>query len=144
MIRKDCVLGSGVTWADIEKVECGLCDACLHARMHALPIYASLSRKNYENGEYLTSDYYPYGFTTICGFTGGILFIDKNSGKMWIYHVKNKSEWLAKLQLWILENGKGRNPGCVELRYLLTDYATEVHSHDMTNFLKESKIKLKY
>lgn len=56
MARHEIVLGLGITWKDVKHLEMGICDACMHARMHALPIYASLSRKSYGIFEYLTID----------------------------------------------------------------------------------------
>ena len=139
MIRKMVVLGAGVTWADIEKETMGVCDACLHSHMHALPIYSSLTKRIYSLFEYLTCDYIPFGFKTIRGYTGAIIYMCKASGIFFTYLVNLKSDWLKTLKLCINENGKSINPKVVELRYLLTDYATEVHGLEFTDFLRDSK-----
>ena len=142
MVKNFCVLGVGVTWKEIAKLEMGICDACMHSHMHALPIYASLNLKVYGIFQYLTSDIVPFGFNSIRGFTATVLFACKASSKVWVYPIKRKSQWLSKLKQCIRENGKGVTPQAVELRYLLTDYATEVHSLDATNYLRDNNIEL--
>jgi len=110
--------------------------------MHALPVYASLSRKQYGIFEYLTGDWIPYSSPTIRGFTGGFLFGCKGCSKTFHYNAKRKSQFIAKLRQCIRENGKGRNPRAVDLRYLLTDYCTEAHGEEVTLFLVETNVQL--
>ena len=71
--RNYCVLGIGVTWKQIEKLEMGMCDACFHSHMHAIPIYPSLNSKIYGLFQLLTSDIILLGFNSFL-FSPFILF----------------------------------------------------------------------
>ena len=117
-------------------------------RAFALPL--SISRRIYEVFEFLSCDHIPFSKTvggvqrsfSIRGYTGIILFADRATGKIFNYLVKNKSEWLQCLKDCIAEYGPStRNPKSVNLAYLQSDFATEVHSTEFAAFLKDKKIK---
>jgi hypothetical protein len=117
-------------------------------RAFALPL--SISRRIYEVFEYLSCDHIPFSKTvagvqrsfSIRGYTGIILIADRATGKLFDYLVKQKSEWLQCLKTCMDENGPStRNPRSVNLAYLQSDFATEVHSTEFAAFLKEKKIK---
>jgi hypothetical protein len=136
MIQYQIVLGAGVTWEQIKDLKLGACDACMHAKMHSIPIPPSISYKEYAIGEYLSSDHIPFSKPTIRGYTGAIIYVDKASGKLFIYLVKSKTQWLQTLKDWIRVHGSGKNPRVVKIKYLLTDYASEVHSKEFANPLQ--------
>ena len=117
-------------------------------RAFALPL--SISRRIYEVFEFLSCDHIPFckivegvqRSFSIRGYTGMILFADRATGKLFIYLVKNKSEWLQCLKDCMNEYGPStRNPKSVPLQYLLSDFATEVHSTEFAAFVKEKRIK---
>jgi hypothetical protein len=115
----------------------------MHAKMHAIPVPHSISQKVYQPFEYLSGDYIPFsGGATIRGYTGAVVYVDRATGKLFIYFVKSKDEWLQTLKDCIRENGPGRNTRSVHLRFLLTDYASEVHSTEFTAFLQQENIQL--
>ena len=118
-------------------------------RAFALPL--SISRRIYEVFEYLSCDHIPFSKIvngvqrsfSIRGYTGIILYADRATGKLFPHLVKNKSDWLQTLKDCMVENGPStRNPRSVNLAYLLSDFATEVHSTEFAAFLKEKGIRL--
>ena len=141
-IRHDAILGSGVSWKEIQNLSLGTCDACMRCKMKSFPIPPSISRKIYDVFEYLTSDYVPFKKPSARGYTGLILYVDKASTKMFGYLVKKKSEWLSTFQLLLQEHGPERNHRSHPCRFFATDYATEVHSTDFASFLKDKNISL--
>ena len=141
-IKGDIWLGAGVPWTELSNMQMGLCDACMHGRMHALPIYSSLNNKEYDIFEGLSSDYIPYGFSTRSGYTGGYLFTCLASDKPFFVHTKDKTEWKNALIRVINENGPARNPRSRPLRVFQTDYDTVVHSEEFTLWLIEKNVKL--
>jgi len=117
-------------------------------RAFALPL--SLSRRIYEVFEYLSCDHIPFSKLvhgvqrsfSIRGYTGVILFADRATGKLFPYLVKSKSEWLQCLKDCMADYGPStRNPKSVPLAYLLSDFATEVHSAEFAIFIKENRIR---
>ena len=142
VVQNDICLGVGVTWSDIKNLHLGACDTCQRSRMKKFNIRPSISRKTYGIFEYISGDYVKFKKPSIRKYTGAIIYVDKCTGKIFEYKVKAKSEWLHTLKRLIKEYGKDRYPRCLTLRYLLTDYATEVHSTEFTEFLAASNIEL--
>jgi len=150
IIDKNVVLGAGMTKADISKLELGPCDTCQRSRMHAFAMPPSISRKVYEVFEYLSADYMPFNKITHGtvrslskrGFTGAIVYTDKATGKVFGYLVKKKSEWFDTFQKCILDHGIGANPRSSKLRFLLTDFASELHTAETTKFIEHNQIRL--
>ena len=142
VVKHDLCIGTGVTWSEIKDLHLGICDTCMHSQMKKFPIQPSISHKEYGIFEYITGDYVSFKKPSIRGYTGAIIYMDKCTGKVFEYKVKAKSEWLYTLKRLIKEYGHDRYPRSLLLRYLLTDYATEVHSTEFTLFLSDSNIEL--
>jgi len=151
MVLLDSLLGTGVTWSEIKNLQLGPCDTCLKAKMKAFPLPASISRTQYEVFEYLTSDYKPFNRVvhgvqksfSVRGYTGAIIYSDKASGKAFCYLVKSSSEWLGTLQQLLRDYGPEANPRSVKTRILQTDFASEVHGKDFTDYITDvAHIKL--
>mmetsp|Transcript_29793 Transcript_29793/g.40907 ORF Transcript_29793/g.40907 Transcript_29793/m.40907 type:complete len:1150 (+) Transcript_29793:1094-4543(+) len=150
MVKHQSVLGSGVSWSDIKDLQLGMCDTCIRAKMRAFALPCSISHKVYEVFEHLSSDYKPFCKTvngvqvsfSVRGYTGVILYTDKASDKVFCYLVKSSSEWLSTLILCIKEYGPGANPRSIKPRYLMTDFASEVHSKEFTKFIQDNDIRL--
>ena len=150
MVKHQSVLGSGVSWSDIKDLQLGMCDTCIRAKMRAFNLPCSISHKVYEVFEHLSSDYKPFCKTvngvqvsfSVRGYTGVIIYTDKASDKVFCYLVKSSSEWLSTLIQCIKEYGPGTNPKSTKLRYLMTDYASEVHGKEFTDFIKDNDIRL--
>ena len=142
IVKKSVVNGTGVSWEVLSKQQMGICDACLHARMHALPIYPSMSKIKWGIFECLTSDYISYGFTTRRMFTGCYIFQDLGSDKPFVVQVKTKTAWLWSLKRVIREFGPGRNSRSLSLKVFKTDFDTVVHSGKFTRFLTNENIQL--
>jgi hypothetical protein len=142
IVKENVVLGSGVSWKDINKLSLPLCEACMRGKMKAFPIPASISRKLYEVFEYLTCDYVSFKVKSIRHYKGIYIYADKASNRTFGYLVKKKSEWLNTFKMIQLEYGPKSNINSVPTRYFLTDYATEVHDKDFSTYLLENRIKL--
>jgi hypothetical protein len=142
VVQNNICLGVGVTWSEIKNLHLGTCDTCLRSQMRKFDIPPSISRKSYGIFEFISGDYIKFKKQSIRKFTGAIIYVDKCTGKLFEYKVKAKSEWLSTLKRLIKEYGRDRYPRCMLLRYLLTDFATEVHSNEFTEFLSVSNIEL--
>jgi hypothetical protein len=142
MVLAKSVLGLGVLWDDIKDLELGLCNACMKSRMHAFPIPASISKKTYEVFEYITCDYCPFSIDSIRGYKGIYIYGDRKSEMIVGYLVKSKTEWLETFQLLINDYGPGMNENSHRVRIFMTDFASEVHEHEFSEYLAENQIKL--
>ena len=150
MVKYGINLGTKVTYDEIKDLHLGECDTCMKCKMRAFALPLSISRRIYEVFEFLSCDHIPFSKTvggvqrsfSIRGYTGIILFADRATGKIFNYLVRSKSEWLQCLKDCIAEYGPStRNPRSVNLAYLQSDFATEVHSTEFAAFLKENRIK---
>ena len=150
IVKNDIVLGTGVTWKELEKLELGPCDVCQRSHMRTFALPCSISHKEYDVFELLTFDFIPLSkkihgkqvSISIRGYIGLYLYADKKTGKLMPYFVKSKSEWLQTLKDCINEYGPGANIKSKKLLHLLTDYNSEVQSTKSTEYLKENQIKL--
>ena len=142
MIKLQACLGCGVSYDEVKDLEIGACDVCIHSTMKAFPILKSISKKHYGIFEYISGDYKPFKMISIRGYIGVILYVDRATAKLFVYLVKSKSEWLSTFKRLIKEYGNSRNPLSVQLRFLQTDYCTEVHSKLFTDYLSDNNIVL--
>ena len=142
MVKHDLLLGCGVTFKEIQHLVMGMCDSCMHSRMHAFPIYRSLRQIIYKIFQCLTSDYVPFNFKTKRGYTGCFMYQDLASDKPMVTFTKSKTEWLKSLKQVIREFGPERNPLSTPLRILKTDFDSVVKGTDFANFLEENNIEL--
>jgi hypothetical protein len=142
MIKNQSVLGIGVKWDEVKNMELGLCDSCLKSRMHAFPVPASISRKEYQIFEYITCDYCPMSVVSVQGYRGIYVYGDKRSERLFGYLVKSKSEWLDTFKSLIEEYGPAQNENSQKVKILLTDYAREIHEQGFSEYLATNGIRL--
>jgi hypothetical protein len=150
IVKNNIVLGTGVTWKKLEKLELGTCDVCQRSHMHTFALPSSISHKEFDVFEEITFDFISLHKTvhgkhvsvSIRGYIGLYLYADKKPGKLMAYFVKSKSQWLQTLKDCINEYGPGGNIQSKKLLYLLIDYNSEVQSTESTEYLKLHQIKL--
>ena len=152
MVKYEINLRPKVTYDEIKDLHLGERNTCMKCKMRAFALPLSISRRIYETFEFLSCDHIPFSKTvgggvqrsfSIRGYTGIILFADRATGKIFNNLARSKSEWLQCLKDCIAEYGpSNRNPRSVNLAYLQSDFATEVHSTDSLLFSKRRESNL--
>ena len=102
MVLHNVNIGTQVLYVEIKDLHLSECDTWQKYKMRAFSLSLSWSRRIYVVFEYLSCDHIPsckivegvQRSSSIWGFTGMIFFADRATGKLFIYLVKKKSEWL--------------------------------------------------
>lgn len=140
--RPPLVMGLKYTYKDIKDCHLSMCDACMRGKMKAFPIPSSLSQTSYSPFEYLTVDILPMKVKSSRAHKYCAFFVDKHSSKFMPYFMKRKSEMLKSL-IWIIKHyGPHKNNFAVDLKFLLTDYMSEVLSTKFKAFCARKYITL--
>ena len=143
MVRNGSIIGSGTSIEELEKDKSWIhCDACQHGRMHSFPVPSSITLREFDIFQFITSDYIPFLKPSIRGYTGSYLFGDKASGKLWSYLVKSKTVWLECYKLLQAEYGPNMNERSKKTIVFMTDFDSVVHETDFTAYILDAGTRL--
>ncbi len=67
IVKNNIVLGTGVTWKKLEKLELGTCDVCQRSHMRTFALPCSISHKEFDVFEEITFDFIPLHKTVAYG-----------------------------------------------------------------------------
>ena len=135
------IRGLKFTYDIIKKLKLRMCRTCMLSRMHAFPVYPSISTKVYLPMQVVSIDILIMeAKPDIRGRKYAIIFADKHSGCPFPYFAHRKVELLDCLKRFVKNHGKGRNPFAVDVRVINADSGSEQLDTTFLNYCDELNI----
>ena len=135
------IIGLKFNYDRIRKLKLRMCRTCMLSRMHAFPVYASISTKVYQPMQVISVDILIMeAKPDIRGRKYAIIFADKFSGCPFPYFTHRKVELLDCLKRFIKNHGKGHNPSAVDVRVINADSGSEQLDTTFINYCDELTI----
>mgnify|MGYP000037351645 CR=1 FL=1 len=135
------VKGLKFTYDKIKLLKLRMCRTCMISRMHAFPVYASISNKVYQPMQVISCDILIMeAKPDLRGRKYAIIFADKLSGCPFPYFTHRKTELLDCLKRFIRNHGKNRNPMAVDIKVINADSGAEQLDTTFLNHCDELNI----
>jgi hypothetical protein len=141
-VKNKIILGLNVTYDEIKHLKLKMCNACLEGRMRKFSIPATIIQKIYNKFELLSLDIIVWNKVSVRHFKYTAIYVDKCTNKVFLYHMKKKSDLLQTLKDLLADYGGNKYPAVVMPKYILTDCMSEILSSEVKSYLREQGISL--
>jgi hypothetical protein len=114
----------------------------MEGKMRKFQLPTALTQKVYNTFELLCLDIIVWNKLSVRQFKYSAIFVDKRTNKVFLYHMKHKSDLLQTIKDLISDYGGNRYPGVNAIKYILTDSMSEILSREVQDYLKSKGIQL--